>query len=123
MGEGQGQDEVYGHVMEGHEIPNSALGRILTRLGVLTEDTRTDMMPPIPAGLMGSLLPKPQRCYIGFGEPVDLSQFEGKKLSKGNLRIVRNQVADEIEEQLSELLLLREQHKGDDGLLRRLLTF
>ena len=118
-----GPDEFYGHVIEGHEIPNSTLGRVLTRLGVLTEDTRADMMPPIPAGLMGSLLPKPQRCYIGFGEPVDLSHSEGKKLSKGNLRIVRNQVADEIEEQLSELLLLREQHKGDDGLLRRLLTF
>ncbi|MFT7177467.1 MAG: hypothetical protein ACJAUG_003480 [Halioglobus sp.] len=96
---------------------------MLSQFGLLTEDTRTDMLPPIPLGLMGSLLPKPQRCYIGFGEPVDLSQFEGKKMSKGNQRIIRNQVADEIEEQLSELLLLREQNKGDDGLLRRLLTF
>ncbi len=118
-----GPDEFYGHYMEGHEIPESRLGRVLTQFSLLTEDTRRDMMPPIPTGLMGSLLPKPQRCFIGFGEPVDLSHFEGKKLSKRNLRIVRNQVADEIEEQLSELLLLREQHKGEDGLLRRLLTF
>lgn len=118
-----GPDEFYGHYMEGHEIPESNLGKILTRFGLLTEDTRSDMMPPIAAGLMGSLLPKPQRCYIGFGEPVDLSHFEDKKLSKGNLRIIRNQVADEIEEQLSELLLLREQNKAEDGLLRRLLTF
>lgn len=118
-----GPDEFYGHYMEGHEIPDSRLGRMLTRMGLLTDDTRTDMMPPIPAGLMGSLFPKPQRCYIGFGEPVDLSHLEGKKLSKGNLRIVRNQVADEIEEQLSELLLLREQQKSEDGLLRRLMTF
>lgn len=118
-----GPDEFYGHLMEGEEIPGSPLGRVLSQFGLITEDTRTDMMPPIPLGLMGSLLPKPQRCYIGFGEPVDLSQFEGKKMSKGNLRIIRNQVADEIEEQLSELLLLREQQKGEDGLLRRLLTF
>ena len=118
-----GPDEFYGHYIEGHEIPDSSLGKVLTRFGLLTEDTRSDMMPPVPAGLLGGLLPKPQRCYIGFGEPVDLSHFQGKKLSKGNLRIVRNQVADEIEEQLSELLLLREQNKSEDGLLRRLLTF
>lgn len=118
-----GPDEFYGHYMEGHEIPDSTLGKVLTRFGLLTQETRSDMMPPIPAGLMGTLLPKPQRCYIGFGEPVDLSHCKGKKLSRGNLRIIRNQVADEIEEQLSELLLLREQNKAEDGLLRRLLTF
>ena len=30
--------------------------------------------------------------------------------------------SDEIEEQLSELLLMREQRRGKDGLLRRILT-
>ncbi|MEH6593288.1 MAG: lysophospholipid acyltransferase family protein [Halioglobus sp.] len=117
-----GPDEFYGHAMEGHELPDSALGKLLKRFGVLTDDTRTDMMPPIPVGVLGSLFPKPQRCYLGFGEPVDLSAYEGKKLSKKNLQLIRTQVAGEVEEQLSEMLLLREQNKGDDGLLRRLLT-
>jgi 1-acyl-sn-glycerol-3-phosphate acyltransferase len=117
-----GPDEFYGHYMEGHEIPDSALGKLLTRLGMLTEDTRPDMMPPIPVGALGSLFPKPQRCYLGFGEPVDLSEFKGKNLGKKNLQKIRSQVAGEIEEQLSELLLLREQHRGNDGLIRRILT-
>ena len=117
-----GPDEFYGHFMEGHEIPDSALGRLLSRFGLLTEDTRTDMMPPIPAGVLGSLVPKPQRCYLGFGQPIDLSGFEGKKLTKKNMQVIRTQVAAEIEEQLSDLLLLREQKRGSDGLLRRLLT-
>ena len=117
-----GPDEFYGHYMEGHEIPDSALGKLLTRLGLLTEDTRPDMMPPIPVGALGSLFPKPQRCYLGFGKPIDLARFEGKKLSKKNMQMIRSQAAGEIEEQLSELLLLREQHSGEDGLLRRILT-
>lgn len=117
-----GPDEFYGHFMEGHEIPDSALGKLLTRLGMLTEDTRPDMMPPIPVGALGSLFPKPQRCYLGFGEPVDLADFKGKNLSKKNMQKIRSEVAGEIEEQLSELLLLREQHRGNDGLIRRILT-
>ena len=117
-----GPDEFYGHAMEGHEIPDSLLGKLLTRFGVLNENTRTDVMPPIPVGTLGSLFPKPQRCYLGFGEPVDLSGFAGKKLTKKNMRLIRAQVASEVEAQLSALLLLREQHKGSDSLLRRILT-
>ncbi|MEH6591874.1 MAG: lysophospholipid acyltransferase family protein [Halioglobus sp.] len=117
-----GPDEFYGHLIEGHELPDSMLGKVLSRMGILTDDTRSDMMPPIPVGSLGSLIPKPQRCYLGFGEPVDLSAFEGKKLTKPKLKSLRKQVSDEIEEQLASLLLLREQRRGNDGLLRRILT-
>ncbi|MBT4520931.1 MAG: acyltransferase family protein [Halieaceae bacterium] len=118
-----GPDEFYGHLMEGHELPNSPLGGILKRLGLLTDDTRTDMLPPIPMGLLGSLLPKPQRCYIGFGEPVDLAALKGKNLTKNKLTAIREQVAEQIDTQISEMLRVREQQRGEDGLLRRILTF
>ncbi len=117
-----GPDEFYSHLMEGHEIPDSMLGQLLQRMGILTDDTRTDMMPPIPRGTMGSLFPKPQACYLGFGQPIDLSAQLGKKTSKKKLREIRANVASEIEQQLSELLLLREQKRRHDGLLRRFLT-
>ncbi|MBE9539435.1 MAG: acyltransferase family protein [Proteobacteria bacterium] len=118
-----GPDEFYGHLIEGQDLPDSMLGSLLKRVGLLTEDTRSDMMPPIPTGLLGTLIPKPQRCYIGFGQPVDLSEYEGKKLGKKKLQTLRAEVAGEIEEQLSELLLLRAQSRDEDSLLRRLLTF
>jgi hypothetical protein len=38
------------------------------------------------------------------------------------LRALREEVAAEVEEQVSAKLLLREQNRGSDGLLRRLLT-
>ena len=92
------------------------------RLGLLTENTRTDMMPPVPMGALGTLIPKPQRCYIGFGNPIDLSELKGRKLGKKRQEDIREQVATEIEQQLSELLLKRQQHRGRDGILRRILT-
>ena len=118
-----GPDEFYGHLIEGQDLPDSMLGSVLKRVGLLTEDTRADMMPPIPTGLFGTLIPKPQRCYIGFGQPVDLSEYEGKKLGKKKMQTLRAEVAGEIEEQLNELLLLRAQRRDEDSILRRLLTF
>lgn len=117
-----GPEEFYGHLIEGQELPDSVLGRLLTRLGVLHEGIRYDILPPVPVGSLGTLFPKPQRCYLGFGEPIDLSRYRGKALSKKTLRTVRALVAEQIEIQLVELLAMREQHKGRDGFLRRLLT-
>jgi 1-acyl-sn-glycerol-3-phosphate acyltransferase len=117
-----GPDEFYAHLLEGEDLPESALGQLLKRFGLLHDDTRADMLPPIPSGALGSLIPKPQRCYLGFGEPVDLSDYQGKKLSQKRLHALRSEVAEQIEQQIAELLLLREQNRGEDGLLRRLLS-
>lgn len=117
-----GPDEFYGHLMEGQDLPDSALGKLLTHLGLLNENIRSDILPPIPIGSFGTIFPKPQPCFLGFGQPVDLSRHRGKKrLAKKTLHSIRAEVAAEIEEQIAELLEIREQNKGDNGLLRRLM--
>ena len=117
-----GPDEFYGHIMEGQELPHSAVGRLATRLGLLDENFRSDILPPVPIGSLGTPFPKPQRCYLGFGQPIKLDRYKGQTLSKKSLKNIRAKVAQQIETQLTELLLTREQHKGSDSLLRRLLT-
>jgi len=117
-----GPDEFYGHYLEGQDLPDSGLGRLLKRLGLLNDDIRADILPPIPVGALGTPFPKPQRCYLGFGEPINLGQYKGKTLTKKRLQTIRAQVAEQIETQLAELLFAREQHKGKDSLLRRFLT-
>ena len=117
-----GPDEFYGHYLEGQDLPDSGLGRLLKRLGLLNDDIRADILPPIPVGALGTPFPKPQRCYLGFGEPINLAQYKGKTLTKKRLQTIRAQVAEQIETQLAELLFAREQHKGKDSLLRRILT-
>jgi 1-acyl-sn-glycerol-3-phosphate acyltransferase len=117
-----GPDEFYGHLMEGQDIPDSLLGKLLKRLGLLTDDIRSDILPPIPLGALGSFIPKPQRCYLGFGEPINLAKYAGRVPTKKQQRDIRAAVAEQIETQLTELLFAREQHKGEDSLLRRLLS-
>ncbi len=117
-----GPDEFYDHLMEGEDLQGSAFGQLLRRFGLLTDDTRPDLMPPIPLGALGSWFPKPQRCYIGLGKPVDLSALKDKKVTPAKLRSIRNKVAKAIEQQLQDLLAQREQQRSKDGLLRRLLT-
>lgn len=117
-----GPDEFYGHLVEGRDLIASPLGRFLRHLGILNEHTRTDMVPPLPVGSLGTAFPKPQRCYLGFGEAIDLSDHAGQKLTKKRLYAIREQVAGQIEHQLRELLFMREQNKTKDSLLRRLLT-
>jgi 1-acyl-sn-glycerol-3-phosphate acyltransferase len=117
-----GPDEFYSHLVEGKDLPDTALGKLLQQLGIFNENTRPDMLPPLPLGALGSLFPKPQHCYIQFGEAVDLSAYRGKKLGKKQLQTFRQRVATDIEEMLAELLRYRESHRREDGLLRRLLT-
>lgn len=117
-----GPDEFYGHLMEGEDIPGSALGNVLKRLGLLTEDTRSDMLPPIAVGALGSFFPKPQRCYLGFGQAIDLAAYKGRTPTRKQQQSIRAAVAEQIEQQLAELLVTRERHRGEDGLLRRVLS-
>jgi 1-acyl-sn-glycerol-3-phosphate acyltransferase len=117
-----GPDEFYDHLIEGRDIPGSPLGQLLRSLGLLTDDTRSDILPPIPIGALGTLLPKPQPCYIGFAEPLDLARRAGKRLSATTLEAIRSEVASRIEGELAELMLLRSRDSARQSLLRRLLT-
>lgn len=117
-----GPDEFYAHLIEGENLRDTALGKLLQRIGVLGEHTRTDMLPPIPIGALGSLFPKPQRCYIQFGQALNLGSYAGKKLTLKRQQLIRAAVALQIETLLEELLARRDREKDRDGLLRRLLT-
>ncbi|MFV8817450.1 lysophospholipid acyltransferase family protein [Haliea sp. E17] len=117
-----GPDEMYGHLIEGEDLPGSPLGLLLKRLGILSENTRADLLPPIPVGALGTLLPKPHRCYIGFGNPVDLSHHGGRKPTQRTQEKIRAEVAAEIEEVLADLLVTRARNRSKEGLLRRVLT-
>ncbi|NIB40974.1 acyltransferase family protein [Pseudomaricurvus alkylphenolicus] len=116
-----GPDEFYGHLLEGEDLPNTPIGRLMTQMGLLNQDTRTDMLPPVPSGALGSWLPKPQHCYIKFGDAIDLSNLKDQKLSPQKMRATRSKVAHSIETMIGELLVLREQNRSGDALWRRLL--
>lgn len=115
-----GPDDFYSHLIEGEDLPDTILGRGLARVGLLDPQMRRDLIPPLARGMLGSALPRPEPCYLGFGRAVDLSAHRGRRLATTTRRKLRDRVADEIDSQIGQLL---EQRRNDqEGLLRRLLT-
>jgi 1-acyl-sn-glycerol-3-phosphate acyltransferase len=72
--------------------------------------------------LLNTLIPKPQRCYLSIGEPIQVPDCRGKTVTKAIQKSVRAETADKVESLIADMLLLRAQQKQDEGWLRRLLT-
>jgi 1-acyl-sn-glycerol-3-phosphate acyltransferase len=117
-----GPDDWYDHVLESQDLLNSRLGKMLAQMG-LTEGLREDLIPPLPAGLFATLIPKPQRCFIAFGEPIAVPDYRGKKrVPVAVQHSVREQTATSVEQLIAAMLRLRRRKKHEEGWLRRFLT-
>jgi 1-acyl-sn-glycerol-3-phosphate acyltransferase len=116
-----GPDDWWDHAIEGRDLLHSRLVKLLQKMGVIGE-IREDIMPPIPRGLFNTLLPKPERCFLSFGEPIEVPDCRGKNVSKTIQKSVRQQTADSVESLVSDMLLMRAQNKHNEGRIRRLLT-
>lgn len=116
-----GPDDWWDHAIEGRDLLNSRLVKLLQKRGVIG-DIREDLMPPIPRGLFNTLLPKPERCFLAFGEPIEVPDCRDRNVSKAIQKSVRAETADAVESLVSDMLLLRSQDKHNEGMVRRFLT-
>jgi 1-acyl-sn-glycerol-3-phosphate acyltransferase len=117
-----GPDEYYNQHMTGPELQQAQLVQLLTRVGLIPSDLRSDLVPPLPAGVFGSPLPKPKTTFYGFAPAIDLSEYAGKTPDEPLQRRLRKRVADAIDREIKQQLLLRERQRHQDGLLRRILS-
>jgi len=117
-----GPDEYFDQYLSGEEVQQAQLTQLLMRMGLLPSDMRSDLVPPLPAGALGSILPKPKATFYGFGKPIDLSDYAGKDITKRQQQTLRQKVENSIDAEIKDLLLLRERRRHSDGLLRRLLS-
>jgi 1-acyl-sn-glycerol-3-phosphate acyltransferase len=117
-----GPDEGWDHVIEGQDILHSKLVQFLQGLGLLRE-LRDDIVPPLPRGVLNTLIPKPQRCYVAFGEPVEVPDRRGKKgLSERLQKSIRGQTAERIGSLVNDMLSMRAEQRPEESALRRFLT-
>ncbi len=117
-----GPDDGWDHIIEGEDILHSKLVKLLQGMG-LFNGLRDDIVPPLPRGVLSTWLPKPQRCFLAFGEPIDIPDRRGKKgLGERIQKSLRNQVASRVEKLVDEMLDMRRQHRSEESALRRLLT-
>ena len=91
-----GPDDWWDHAIEGRELLHSRPVKLLQKLGLLGE-IREDLVPPLPRGLFNTLLPKPERCFLAFGEPIEVPDCRGKTVSKAIQKAVRDETAERIE--------------------------
>lgn len=118
-----GPDEWYEQAVQGKELKNSALFRILQKLGIIAEDFREDIIPPIPRGMFYTLLPKPQRSYLAFGKPIKVPDYRGKKrVPKKVQQDIQARTARSVEALIDDMLALRDENKPEESALRRYLT-
>jgi len=81
-----------------------------------------ELLPSIPSGMFGSLIPRPERFYIAFGEPLDTRPYAGKQNNKAVLKKIQQTVKKQLEDLIKETLLERAQRRGEMHWFRRLLT-
>jgi 1-acyl-sn-glycerol-3-phosphate acyltransferase len=96
-----GGDDVYKSLVTRH----SALGRLSRTISTtLTGDA--DMAMPLMRGVGPTLIPRPQRMYLRFGEPIDTTK--PKNMSTENwVESVRNSTQQSLETILDDLLAIR----------------
>lgn len=117
-----GPDDGWDHLIEGQDILHGRVIKLLQGLGLIG-DIRDDIMPPIPRGMFNTLIPKPQHCFLAFGEPIEVPDRRGKKgVSERIQKSIRKQTANSIESLVLEMLTMRTIERSKDSILRRILT-
>ena len=115
-----GPDEMWDIRWDHDDLAGTWVESILRRLA--GERFDADLMPPIPSGMFGTLLPRPERLYIAFGEPVDTRRFAGRKGSDAAVTKIKDAVQAQLEALIKEALLYRARRRHDMHWLRRWLT-
>jgi 1-acyl-sn-glycerol-3-phosphate acyltransferase len=96
-----GADDAYDIIVDGDELLATPLGKLAKNLGL-----RTDFVPPIAKGFKGTPLPKPQRFYFEFAEPIRMTKSD-------DAVTVRDRTKAAIEAAIDNLLELRDRDLPD----------
>lgn len=103
-----GADDMYSILYDGDDFKASWLGRKLLGNEKLSKFLRDgDLFMPVVRGLGPTSIPRPERFYFMFGEPIPTTPFAGKADNKSAQWELREQVADAIEGMMEELKEIR----------------
>ncbi|GJO25133.1 membrane protein [Mycobacterium marinum] len=96
-----GGDDVYKSMV----TRDSTLGRLSQAVSVKLTG-RSDMAMPLMRGMGPTLIPRPQRMYLRFGEPIDTTQPDGRA-TQDWVESVKKSTQHALETILAELLSIR----------------
>lgn len=110
-----GAEDSYDILLDADNPVLSPVRRVVERLG-----GRWELTPPIARGLGPTPLPRPQRLYFAFGNPIDTRAWAGGHEDEHALGAVRDQARHAVEDRIAFLLAERAQDPDRDlpGVLR-----
>ncbi|WP_299457126.1 lysophospholipid acyltransferase family protein [uncultured Microscilla sp.] len=114
-----GLEDAMDILYDADDMMNTWLGRFLRYTGIAKYIRDGEELPPIVKGLGWTLLPRPERLYLSFGEPIDVSEFAGKADDKAAQMAVREKVERSVKKQIDTLLKYRANDVENMGWLRR----
>ena len=106
---------------EMHDIVVDANNPVLATITRAVEKlARLPLEPSVVRGVGLTPLPRPERLYFWFGEPIDTTRFGGLHEDEGAARALRDEVREAVEGGIQFLLSERERdpHRG---LVRRMI--
>lgn len=119
-----GPDDMYDILLDAEDILRSPVGKLMKRAGLLKKNGLLrggDIIMPVTRGLGPTMLPRPEKFYFSIGDEISVAPYQGKEDDEDALFELRDQVAFAIQDQISELLTVRE-HDTNKGVIRKLLT-
>lgn len=93
-----GVEDAFEVLLDAGDVFASPLGPMLRRLGV-----REELVLPLAKGSRDKLIPRPERLYFRFGEPIPTAHLRGREDDDLLCRALRDQVRSEIEFGITEL--------------------
>ncbi|HUA46344.1 MAG TPA: lysophospholipid acyltransferase family protein [Solirubrobacteraceae bacterium] len=93
-------------VVVDHQMPGAA------QISALMHQLVGVPLPPLARGIGPTCVPRPERLYFWFGNPVDTDRYHRAVEHDMAAREVRDLVQDRVEHQIAGLLALREQDPG-----------
>ncbi len=97
-----GAEECYDLVMDSEEILASPIGFALKKMGM-----RDDLIIPIATGIGITPLPKPQRFYYKFAQPIDTSDYKGLEKDPEAVAALKTIVEYEVQQGIADLHAIR----------------
>jgi 1-acyl-sn-glycerol-3-phosphate acyltransferase len=109
-----GAEDSYDILIDADSLILAPVRDVVERIG-----GRWELVWPIARGIGLTPLPRPERFYFGFGEPIRTTAWAGRQDDPRALRAVRDRTRRSVEARLAFLEELRE-HDPDRDLLARL---
>jgi 1-acyl-sn-glycerol-3-phosphate acyltransferase len=117
-----GADDAYDILFDSLDLKSSRLGRMLLKNKTIQRELRDgDVFMPIARGIGPTPIPRPEKLYFSFGEPIETAPFQACCDDLEMQWQVRAKVMNALENQLERLHTIRSQDT-DKGLIRKLLT-